>query len=122
MDTGTMPKTYKAEEVAKILGVTREMVHKLIRYEDLGHIKVGRFIRVTQQQLDTYLGIEREPLPAPRPAAKPVQHGRGFVLQVMRSDGTCAIDVNLTEQKAGERLAQLLKDRTVHGFTVLRGQ
>jgi excisionase family DNA binding protein len=46
---------YTTEQTAEILGVHRRTVQRLIRGGELGAIKVGRRLRVTEDQLRTFL-------------------------------------------------------------------
>lgn len=49
-------KVYSIDEVAKILGVTRMTVQRLIKAGKLKHFKLGnRLVRVTQAMLDEYI-------------------------------------------------------------------
>lgn len=47
--------TYTVAEVAKLLKVSRWQVQRMIHRGELGHLRVGRYLRVTQAQLDSFL-------------------------------------------------------------------
>lgn len=48
-------RAYKVEEVAELLGLSRNTVFRLLKAGDLKSIKVGGSRRITVEQLDAYL-------------------------------------------------------------------
>ena len=58
---------YNTEELAEILGVHRRTVQRLIISGDLGAIKVGRRLRVTEEQLKAFIQRQRIPMPQTMP-------------------------------------------------------
>ena len=121
MEQSGTAKVYTVDEVAAILGIGVSTVHDHIRKGQFPHIRVGRFIRVSQKQLNAYLGEEiadEEPMPAASLKAASVPR---IVLQIWYSDSTSNVEVNLTEEDASERIAKLVRDRKVQGFAVLKG-
>lgn len=55
-----MATTYTVREVARILKVTPNMVHKLARSGELGHTRVGDLYRFTEETLRVYLGLSEK--------------------------------------------------------------
>ena len=119
-------KVYKAEEVGEMLRVHPDFVRKMMREGQIGYIKIGRFHRVTQEQLDAFMGVEKEDHTEESRSATPVAEHRDLerrlVLQTMYSNGTSKLDTDLTENEAGERIVRFIRDRKVHGFTLLKEQ
>ncbi len=52
-----MEKIYTAQEIAQQLKIKKTTVYELIKRGELPATKVGKQFRVSQQQLDTYLGV-----------------------------------------------------------------
>lgn len=52
-----MEKIYTAQEIAQQLKIKKTTVYELIKRGELQATKVGKQFRISQQQLDTYLGI-----------------------------------------------------------------
>lgn len=52
-----MAITYTVREVARILKVTPNMVHKLAKNGELDHTRVGDLYRFTAETLRAYLGL-----------------------------------------------------------------
>ena len=48
-------RAYKVEEVAELLGLSRNTVFRLLKRGELQSIKVGGSRRITVEQLDRYL-------------------------------------------------------------------
>ena len=118
-------RVYKAEEVGAMLRVHPDFVRKMMREGQIGSIKIGRFKRVTQEQLDAFMGVEKEEHPEESRPATPVPEHREpecrLVLHTLYSNDTSKLDP-ITEDDVGARIAKLIKDRKVHGFTVLKEQ
>jgi excisionase family DNA binding protein len=55
---------YDTDELAEILGVHRRTVQRLIVSGEMGAIKVGRRLRVTEDQLKAF--IQRQQIPMPQ--------------------------------------------------------
>lgn len=53
------PIVYKAEEIGAMLRVHPDYVRKMMREGQIGYVKIGRFHRVTQAQLDRFLEGEQ---------------------------------------------------------------
>lgn len=53
------PIVYKAEEIGAMLRVHPDYVRKMMREGQIGYVKIGRFHRVTQAQLDDFLKGEQ---------------------------------------------------------------
>jgi excisionase family DNA binding protein len=56
---------YSTDQVAQMLGVHRHTVQRLIRSGELGAIKVGRRLRITDEQLKAF--VQRQQIQATRP-------------------------------------------------------
>lgn len=55
-----MPEKYLSlEEVADQLGVTYQLIYKLVRTGELPAIRLGKLYRVSQDDLDEYLGSRK---------------------------------------------------------------
>lgn len=55
-----MPQEYLSlEEVADQLGVTYQLIYKLVRSGELPAIRLGKLYRVAQNDLDAYLGSRK---------------------------------------------------------------
>ena len=50
-----MPKLYDIRDVAKILGVKPSTVYTWIKQGKIPHIRIGRLIRFTLEQIDGFL-------------------------------------------------------------------
>ena len=118
-------KVYKAEEVGEMLRVHPDFVRKMMREGMIGSVKIGRFRRVTQEQLDAFMGVEKEEHTEEGRPARPVPEHREpeyrLVLHTLYSNDTSKLDP-ITEDDVGARIAKLIKDRKVHGFTILKEQ
>lgn len=55
-----MPRTYTVEEVAKILRIGRSAAYEAVNRGQIPHIRVGRFIRISEDQLQQLLGRREE--------------------------------------------------------------
>ena len=62
-------KYYSLEEVAELLGVTYQLIYRLVRSGELSSVRVGKVYRVTDEDLHTYLENSRvsksDGMPAP---------------------------------------------------------
>jgi putative molybdopterin biosynthesis protein len=54
-------EAYTAEEVAKILRVSRQTVYTLIREGKIPHFKVGNKVRIKRADLDKITNTETQP-------------------------------------------------------------
>ena len=50
-----MPKLYDIRDVAKILGVKPSTIYTWIKQGKIPHIRIGRLIRFTLEQIDGFL-------------------------------------------------------------------
>lgn len=50
----------KAEEVAEVLSVSRSKVYCMMREKEIPTITIGKNVRVTCEDLDTYITTNRE--------------------------------------------------------------
>jgi excisionase family DNA binding protein len=48
-----------AEDVAELLGVSRDWVYAEVRAERLPHVRLGRYVRFRRESIDAWI-IERE--------------------------------------------------------------
>lgn len=55
-----MPKFYSLEEVAQQLGVTYQLVYKLVRTGEIPSVRIGKVYRVTDLDMETYLTRQRD--------------------------------------------------------------
>lgn len=60
-----MEKIYTAQEIAEQLKIKKTTVYELIKRGELQATKVGKQLRISQQQLDAYLGASQQPTPKP---------------------------------------------------------
>jgi excisionase family DNA binding protein len=60
---------YSVDEVARLTGLSRDLLYDEMRRGNLAYIKVGRRRLITRQHLDQFLNAAPEP-PAPRTAAR----------------------------------------------------
>jgi excisionase family DNA binding protein len=51
---------YSPDEAAELLGVSRELVHDLLRTGQLGSVKAGRRRLISKHHLEEFLARERE--------------------------------------------------------------
>ena len=62
-------KYYSLEEVAELLGVTYQLIYKLVRNGELPSFRIGKVYRVTDEDLHAYLENSRvgkaEEMPVP---------------------------------------------------------
>lgn len=58
--TMDMPKFYSLEEIAQQLGVTYQLVYKLVRTGELPSVRIGKVYRITDLDLETYLIRQRD--------------------------------------------------------------
>jgi excisionase family DNA binding protein len=49
---------YSPDEAAELLGISRELVHDLLRTGQLGSVKAGRRRLIAKQHLETFLAGE----------------------------------------------------------------
>lgn len=61
----SMEKIYTAQEVAEQLKIKKTTVYELIKRGELQATKVGKQLRISEQQLDDYLGASGQPTPKP---------------------------------------------------------
>jgi excisionase family DNA binding protein len=54
-----LPAVLRAEEVASFLGVSKATIYALIANGELEALRVGRLVRVTQETLLAFIGVER---------------------------------------------------------------
>jgi len=50
-----LTKLLKSDEIAELLGVSKSFAYKLIRLGTLPSIRMGRSVRVRQEDLDTFV-------------------------------------------------------------------
>ncbi len=55
-----MPKFYSLEEIAQQLGVTYQLVYKLVRTGEIPSVRIGKVYRVTDLDMETYLTRQRD--------------------------------------------------------------
>ncbi|WP_373484104.1 substrate-binding domain-containing protein [Acetobacterium sp.] len=52
-------KAFSTQQVADLLHVSKSTIYKLIHQEEINYYKIGRKIRFTQEDIDTYIGKAR---------------------------------------------------------------
>ena len=86
-------KFYSLEEVADLLGVTYQLIYKLVRSGEMPALRVGKMYRITGDDLDAYLNKSRvksgEDVGMPEPVVCSVC-GRSYVSK-MSIAGTCEV-------------------------------
>ena len=55
-----MEAFYTIPEVAKMVGVGEQHIYRVTRSGELGSYKIGRMVRISQAQLDQWLGGKRQ--------------------------------------------------------------
>lgn len=55
-----MRKFYSLEEIAEQLGVTYQLVYRLVRTGEMPAVRIGKVYRVSDLDLETYLGHQRD--------------------------------------------------------------
>ena len=50
---------YSPEEAAELLGISRELIHDLLRTRQLGSVKAGRRRLISKRHLEDFLAAER---------------------------------------------------------------
>ncbi|MBQ7175773.1 MAG: helix-turn-helix domain-containing protein [Victivallales bacterium] len=86
-------KFYSLEEVAELLGVTYQLIYKLVRTGELAALRVGKMYRVTGEDLQIYLANSRVNGKAQGGLPQPIicsVCGRSYVSQLSIS-GECEV-------------------------------
>jgi excisionase family DNA binding protein len=63
------------DEVAQFVGLSRLSVYRAIRAGRLLHLRVGRRLRIRQQDVETWLGLDRQAPPLPAQSASRRRRG-----------------------------------------------
>ena len=50
-----MPRTYRVEEIAKILGIGRSAAYQLVKEGQFNTVRIGSSIRVSRRSFDAWL-------------------------------------------------------------------
>lgn len=50
---------YTIPQVAELLGLTNDHIYRVTKSGELGCYKIGRMVRITQEQLDLWLATKR---------------------------------------------------------------
>ncbi len=86
-------KFYSLEEVAELLGVTYQLIYKLVRTGELPALRVGKMYRVTGEDLQAYLANSRVKANAQGGLPEPIVCsvcGRSYVSQ-LSIGGACEV-------------------------------
>jgi excisionase family DNA binding protein len=94
---------YSTDQIATILGVHRHTVQRLIRSGELGAIKVGRRLRVTDEQLRAF--VQRQQIQSPQTEETAEHH----------SPGSCDVGRCLQDDASSEGSTQGARDNVERG-------
>ena len=86
-------KVYTIEEVAEILKVHRTYVATLIREKKLAALKIGRFYRISEEQLETLIGGKLVALMTLEDVAESLQIHRTYVARLIKDKKLSAIKI-----------------------------
>ena len=60
-DTSTLiPRTYKVEEIAELLGIGRKTAYNLVKRGYFKTVRIGKTIRISKKSFDMWLDEQRE--------------------------------------------------------------
>lgn len=69
-------KTYNAEEIAEIFGISRNAAYTAIRRGEIQSVRFGRRVVVPCSVVEAMLGIDSHSNETPEPAALPISDAR----------------------------------------------
>lgn len=56
----TVPRTYRVEEIAEILGIGRSSAYKLVQQGQFKVVRIGSSIRISRSSFDSWLEAQEQ--------------------------------------------------------------
>jgi excisionase family DNA binding protein len=107
------PKIYTIEEIAAILKVHRIYVATLIRKKKLAALKIGRFYRIREDQLEKFIGGKLVALLTRDDVAEILQVHRSYVARLINEKKLKALHIGKLNRIREDDFNKFLKESEI---------